>query len=584
MQSDALFTLTVITDFLILAVSLWFAIYLLARSQLNDLTFRAVAALLAVAFYYHGSFSRTVSPGAGSPAVRSLAVIVALVAVHDLTYYLLPTDLRKKRYWIARGIIVLGVIGIVLLLGVAGKGDCDPRFICPVDLQSNWVLINLAVFLVFLAILYNLWQIRSSGNRLLNISFTFAVLVGISTIGYAFVGTIFNVDLPRTVSNLLILSALSLLAYSVARHQDLVSRRTTPFDLPITMLTTLGILGIYVLVAWQIELPLTELILIAVLVIFTHSAYDFMREFLNRLFRRQERSVLRELRYLARKSREDKSLQRFLRRGLVILCQNLEASSGFVAVRSGNQYAVEASLHSVTVGTAFPLDRVEMEGVSPPSGGFVQDVSWLVPVFGGGEQVAVIGLGERRGVKEYTDDDVYWLEEIADQFGALIFSHNRKIKNQFRVVPAPSNMEKSTITQEVETEELLTTLAYRPDPTLVKCVEEGFRNIHDYSKLGRSPLVELFGVQAESHIECGKIVQQKLIETLESLRPDGNPPSEPLPREWYSYTILYDAYVDDRPSRDIMAKLYISEGTYYRTRRRALRGVSRALVETGIAV
>jgi hypothetical protein len=225
-----------------------------------------------------------------------------------------------------------------------------------------------------------------------------------------------------------------------------------------------------------------------------------------------------------------------------------------------------------------------MEGISPPSDGFVQDVSWVIPVFGGGEQVAVIGLGERRGVKEYTDDDVYWLEEISDQFGALIFAHNQKIKKQLKLVSKPSDEEKSTITQEVETEELLTTLAYRPDPALIKCVEDGFRNLHDYSKLGRSPLVELFGVQGESHIECGKIVQQKLIETLESLRPDGKPPTEPLPREWYSYTILHDAYVQDLPSRDIMAKLCISEGTYYRTRRRALRGVSRALVETGIAV
>jgi hypothetical protein len=31
----------------------------------------------------------------------------------------------------------------------------------------------------------------------------------------------------------------------------------------------------------------------------------------------------------------------------------------------------------------------------------------------------------------------------------------------------------------------------------------------------------------------------------------------------------------------VMARLYISEGTYYRTRRKALRGVTRALMEAG---
>jgi hypothetical protein len=269
---------------------------------------------------------------------------------------------------------------------------------------------------------------------------------------------------------------------------------------------------------------------------------------------------------------------------LAILCQNLEASSGYIAVRSGNQYVVETTLHAEAVGKILPMEQADLEGVSSPGDGLTSDVSWLIPVYGGGEQVAVIGLGERRGVKEYTEDDVYWLEEIADQFGALIFAHNQKIKKRLTPVSASSSEEKSTSTQEVESEELLTTLAYRPDPALVKCVEEGFRNLHDYSKLGRSQLVELFGIQGDSHIERGKLVQQMLIETLESLRPYGKPPSEPLPREWYSYTILYDAYVEDRPSRDIMAKLYISEGTYYRTRRRALRGVSRALVETGVAL
>jgi hypothetical protein len=32
-----------------------------------------------------------------------------------------------------------------------------------------------------------------------------------------------------------------------------------------------------------------------------------------------------------------------------------------------------------------------------------------------------------------------------------------------------------------------------------------------------------------------------------------------------------------------MARLYISEGTYYRTRRRALRGLARALTEANLA-
>ena len=49
------------------------------------------------------------------------------------------------------------------------------------------------------------------------------------------------------------------------------------------------------------------------------------------------------------------------------------------------------------------------------------------------------------------------------------------------------------------------------------------------------------------------------------------------PREWHSYAILYDAYVEDVPNREIMARLYISEGTFNRLRRKALQAVSRAV-------
>ena len=51
------------------------------------------------------------------------------------------------------------------------------------------------------------------------------------------------------------------------------------------------------------------------------------------------------------------------------------------------------------------------------------------------------------------------------------------------------------------------------------------------------------------------------------------------PREWHSYIILHDAYVEDVPNRDIMSQLYVSEGTFHRQRRKALRAVARSLLE-----
>jgi hypothetical protein len=126
---------------------------------------------------------------------------------------------------------------------------------------------------------------------------------------------------------------------------------------------------------------------------------------------------------------------------------------------------------------------------------------------------------------------------------------------------------------------LLSALAFKPEPELVKYIEEAFQHLSDYDELGKSPLAEVLQVKAGDHLEKGRLVHDRLIQMLEKLRPSGQPPPEPLPREWYAYTILNDSYVNNRLSRDIMGKLYIGEGTYYRLRRQALRSIARVVQE-----
>jgi hypothetical protein len=59
---------------------------------------------------------------------------------------------------------------------------------------------------------------------------------------------------------------------------------------------------------------------------------------------------------------------------------------------------------------------------------------------------------------------------------------------------------------------------------------------------------------------------------------------EPTPlavphREWHQFLILHSAYVAGEQTREIMSRLYIGEGTYNRTRRRALQGLANAVQE-----
>jgi hypothetical protein len=87
------------------------------------------------------------------------------------------------------------------------------------------------------------------------------------------------------------------------------------------------------------------------------------------------------------------------------------------------------------------------------------------------------------------------------------------------------------------------------------------------------------GIDAETHVERGKELQQLLMDSIELLRPGEKRPPEPLPRIWYNHAVLYDAYVEGVQNREIMARLYISEGTFNRTRRNAIRGLARVLIE-----
>jgi len=98
-------------------------------------------------------------------------------------------------------------------------------------------------------------------------------------------------------------------------------------------------------------------------------------------------------------------------------------------------------------------------------------------------------------------------------------------------------------------------------------------------------LAELRIIQRElsgdkkTHIERGKVIHAVMLDALDKLRPGPEVPSEPVPREWHPYVILHAAYVEGVQNRDIMSKLYISEGTFNRTRRSAIRSLARVLAE-----
>ena len=92
-----------------------------------------------------------------------------------------------------------------------------------------------------------------------------------------------------------------------------------------------------------------------------------------------------EIHNLGRETSGSHSLDHYLNRGLAMLCYNLYASCGFIAIRKDDQYTVVASLHSLPVGSPFPSKDVVLEELAEPTSTIFQHIAWLAPAHIGSE-------------------------------------------------------------------------------------------------------------------------------------------------------------------------------------------------------
>lgn len=124
---------------------------------------------------------------------------------------------------------------------------------------------------------------------------------------------------------------------------------------------------------------------------------------------------------------------------------------------------------------------------------------------------------------------------------------------------------------------------------LLPLVEDALKRLWDFSYLGNHPLTRLKIVRdrckpTREPLTClhrAAAVSALLTEMIELLRPGGPIPARTaIPRrEWHSYMILRFAYLEGDHNYTIMNWLQIGEGTFNRTRRRALLAVAKALAE-----
>lgn len=262
------------------------------------------------------------------------------------------------------------------------------------------------------------------------------------------------------------------------------------------------------------------------------------------------------------------------------MCASVRATYGLII--SFEEYRLVQSVtyqwHKRTLpvsqGDLVSDDVLHLEpGTFPPP---LEDAALLIPLYSDTEQFGAIIFGRPINGIRYSNTDVDLLLYPSDRVANAILDSSRE-KSYLNMLSQIAQSQQAEFTTSSEI-------------ISVDIVDDALRNLFDFSHLGDISLVELKLVHQQlpgsalTHIDRGKAVHEVLTQAVDKLRPEDQFPGEPVPREWYPYVILHGAYLEDRLNRDIMSQLYISEGTFNRTRRSAIRSVTRMLEEMEAAL
>lgn len=385
--------------------------------------------------------------------------------------------------------------------------------------------------------------------------------------------------MPMVILSGVLAVFVGMVGYGVARYSALVEKRTIDRDFFYNLTGITVITGVYTSAAWLLvfayQAPEVIVIFIPILGVFTHTVLNAASIFLDWFFYRGETRRLRaNLHDLRRLAGESENMKVLLAQILAALCGPIKATYGLILVYKNGTARQIADYRWKRARLELPSSLLAADDflhLTPnhfPTP--LEDAALLVPLYIESEQIGALVLGRPSNGIRYTHQDVEQLLYPADQIAEALFLNRQNAEHLEKVALIANDPPAVPV---------------RNFSIPVNMVENALRNLFDYAYLADTPLAEMELVQEriagekKTHLERGKTVQAIVLEALEQMRPAGDVPREPPPREWYPYVILHDAYVNGKQNRDVMSKLYISEGTFNRTRRAAISSLARALVE-----
>jgi hypothetical protein len=572
---------TLIVDLIAMATTLWMAFYLFARGFPTAMTMRMVVVLLALSTFYFSAYGNIFVQTPGTAAIRAILLVIGLGGWYSITYRVMSEGNQRRFHGMEWCIYFLGAVSIILLLQldsfVGEKGNA--LYVAHMDNRLPFRIYGLFQILVSLGMLFNLLVGDRVGLSRQGIYYLTASIFPVISVIYGVVSLRSITPAPRIIQDTLAFIGIFILSLAVARHQVWTERRAARQDFPLTTFVVLALSAVFASVASSRGMPVASLSLVIALAIVALGLYDLTREFLERARMRNEGLFRKQLRQLENERGSEETLKSSLQNGLELLCQTLHASGGMVAVRRDQGFIVMASKSSIALGSELSDAILACEDVSRSKEELLPDLAWIAPSFEGQTQVAVVGIGKPVSRLEYSTGNLELLAEVADQIGTIVSLSNAVPKQSQLLQELVAESQVSANEMDSAAGSLLVSISIEPDADFIRLVEEALRHLPDTIILGQSALADRLSITGESHIERGKHLQEFLTVSIELLKPSDVRPPEPLPRVWYNYAVLQDAYVECVPNREIMARLYISEGTFNRTRRNAIRGLARLLME-----
>lgn len=609
-----LITTTILINFGFLMIAVWLGIYVITRNPRSLVSWLTGITLWSVAGLFLNMLLALNPPPLGqeyplwmsvllpfwtadiieqtsSSWLRGWLVAPAIVFWHHVTILLRQGGMNPWRWTrVLLGYLVALVTILLLVYSnlIFARDAGDPIYMNTLNPGPLYPLFMLLLILFTIFCLINLVRSTRAAPSVMQRNqlriLIFATLIA-GLVGPVEVFTeLFSIGAPRVTLSILLGIAVILIGYGVAQYSALVQGRTIRRDFIYNAIAMLIISGLYILVtrisAQFFDVPPAVYIFIVLLAIVTHSLIDFARQFLDYLFFNRERRNIRHNLTLLADSVGERRVSENLDLMFASMCTSVRATFGMIILF--DEYQLNLKSTYKWRETRLPLSRGDLstDDVRHLEPGHfpnpLSEVVLLIPLYDNPDQAGAILFGTPINGVRYSNADVEQLLYPSDQILDAIQAADQE-EEYLEKLPEITQAQKMMV--EEFTQEIT-----------IKMVEDALRNLFDYAYLGDSQLVKLRLVTRElpggatTYIDNGKAVNKILTSAVEKLRPGEELPAEPLPREWHAYTILNGAYIEDRLNRDIMSQLYISEGTFNRTRRAAVRSVRRMLEEMEAAL